>query len=529
MKKIFSVLVVLSLLFSLTSCGETKGTDAVVSFESTAIFDNIDPQLAETISEKTIAVNCFEGLFRLDKNEVPKQAACKSYTISDDSLTYTFKIRSDMKWEDDTSVTSKDFAFGLKRGLDKNAQCPDATTLFSIRNAKDYFHGTCSADALGISTPDDSTLIITLSEKNDNFLRVLTTPITMPCDEQFFNSTAGKYGLEKQYINTNGPFFVRRWDTEKNTLRMNRSEKYNGNFKSKPAAVGIQYSESTDMVFKNVESGTDEIGLIDSKQAIKANSETLNLYNFFTSSYSLFLNPHVPDSNNEGIKKALIASIDTENIAMNLPSVYKFSNSVIPVDLGKDITARRASTKKEKNSDFSAVIAKNTFNSSTNIEKFDIKELYYIDIQDMSRIANEIVSSWQVNFGIVVNPKAVTLTELSAAITEGSCSIAITPLTNIDGTVTDFFSSLTTGASNNYLNFSSTAFDSKIKSAKALSDGDEKNDLFIEAENIIFDSKQLLPLFSTPISFVTAKSINGINFVNLGEYLDFTSLIKIEK
>ena len=39
------------------------------------------------------------------------------------------------------------------------------------------------------------TLVFHLSSADDNFLEKLTLPGAMPCDEEFFNSTRGTYGL----------------------------------------------------------------------------------------------------------------------------------------------------------------------------------------------------------------------------------------------------------------------------------------------------------------------------------------------
>ena len=54
--------------------------------------DNIDPQLASTDEELLIVRNSFEGLFRID-NEKVVPAACESYTVSEDALTYVFTLR----------------------------------------------------------------------------------------------------------------------------------------------------------------------------------------------------------------------------------------------------------------------------------------------------------------------------------------------------------------------------------------------------------------------------------------------------
>ncbi len=50
--------------------------------------------------EKIIASNVFSMLIRLDRSFKPVPDLAKSWTISDDGLTYTFKLNEGVKWHD---------------------------------------------------------------------------------------------------------------------------------------------------------------------------------------------------------------------------------------------------------------------------------------------------------------------------------------------------------------------------------------------------------------------------------------------
>ncbi|PSK09052.1 ABC transporter substrate-binding protein, partial [Brevibacillus sp. NRRL NRS-603] len=76
-----------------------------------------DPGLAEDTTSGAIILATFDGLTRIGTDDKPHEAAAESYTVSDDKLTYTFKIR-DAKWSNGDPVTAHDFEYAWKRALD---------------------------------------------------------------------------------------------------------------------------------------------------------------------------------------------------------------------------------------------------------------------------------------------------------------------------------------------------------------------------------------------------------------------------
>ena len=56
-------------------------------------------------------------------------------TISDDGLTYTFKLR-DHQWSDGQPVTAEDFVFSMRRILDPEQAAEYASIMYPIKNAE---------------------------------------------------------------------------------------------------------------------------------------------------------------------------------------------------------------------------------------------------------------------------------------------------------------------------------------------------------------------------------------------------------
>ena len=91
--------------------------------------------------EKIIASNVFSMLIRLDRNFKPVPDLAKSWTISDDGLTYTFKLNEGVKWHDGTPFSSADVKYtidevilplhtraGTYKSVIDKVEAPDANT-----------------------------------------------------------------------------------------------------------------------------------------------------------------------------------------------------------------------------------------------------------------------------------------------------------------------------------------------------------------------------------------------------------------
>lgn len=86
------------------------------------------------------------------------------WTLSDDQLTYTFKLAEET-WHDGKPFTSKDVKFTLD--LTRSA---DSGSLFAAR----------LADIASVETPDERTAVVKLSKPNGSFLALLTQVFILP-------------------------------------------------------------------------------------------------------------------------------------------------------------------------------------------------------------------------------------------------------------------------------------------------------------------------------------------------------------
>ncbi|WP_319518469.1 ABC transporter substrate-binding protein [uncultured Martelella sp.] len=84
---------------------------------ATQVFGTIDPARINDYTEYMAAVNLYDGLTTVagDGSIVPQLA--ESWTVSDDNLTYTFKLKDGATFQDGSPVEASDVVYTLKRLL----------------------------------------------------------------------------------------------------------------------------------------------------------------------------------------------------------------------------------------------------------------------------------------------------------------------------------------------------------------------------------------------------------------------------
>jgi peptide/nickel transport system substrate-binding protein len=80
----------------------------------------VDPIWTTAYITRNHAYMVWDTLFALDANNVPQPQMVERWTLSDDKLTYTFKLREQLKWHDNTPVRAADCVASLKRWAAKD-------------------------------------------------------------------------------------------------------------------------------------------------------------------------------------------------------------------------------------------------------------------------------------------------------------------------------------------------------------------------------------------------------------------------
>jgi peptide/nickel transport system substrate-binding protein len=130
--------------------------------------------------------------------------------VSADGLTWTFTLKSGIKYGDplsDVEVTSGDIVRALEREADPNASVGGYSFYYSIIQGFDDF-GAGKADSItGLETPDDKTLVVTLTQPSGYLPYLFSLVASAPIPPNPSNPDA-KLGIADGHTKDFGRFFV---------------------------------------------------------------------------------------------------------------------------------------------------------------------------------------------------------------------------------------------------------------------------------------------------------------------------------
>lgn len=124
------------------------------------------------IIDRNLFSNIKEPLTRIKDGEVIG-AGAESWEISDDGLTYTFHLRENY-WSDGQKVTAQDYITALQRQCDPANAFAFTSDYADIKNFDAIAKGEADPASLGVSAPDESTLVIELDRVNVSLLSSTT-------------------------------------------------------------------------------------------------------------------------------------------------------------------------------------------------------------------------------------------------------------------------------------------------------------------------------------------------------------------
>jgi len=138
----------------------------------------LDPAYISGASDVQLLLQLYAGLTRLDETGEPYPSLAEGWSISDDGLTYEFQLREGLEFSDGSPLVAEDVRRSWLRLLDPatGATAPDVLSVVDGASAR--LAGDIDEDEVGITAPDDDTLIVRLRHSASYFLDIVATPAT---------------------------------------------------------------------------------------------------------------------------------------------------------------------------------------------------------------------------------------------------------------------------------------------------------------------------------------------------------------
>lgn len=204
----------------------------------------MDPGEAFELSTAEMTSNTYSLLVRLDMNDTSKVVGdlAESWTVSDDALTYTFKLKPGLKFASGNPLTAEDVAWSFERAVKLDKSPGFILTQFGLNGENVTEKAKATDETTFVFTVDQpyapsfvlNCLTATVASVLDKKLVLEHVAPVTPSDDYKFDNDFGNAWLKTGYAGS-GAFKLREWRANEVAV-LERNDNYYGE-KAKLARV----------------------------------------------------------------------------------------------------------------------------------------------------------------------------------------------------------------------------------------------------------------------------------------------------
>ena len=340
--------------------GEIYGGDSGAELAKEQVFrknngaepGTLDPHRAEGVPASNILRDLFEGLVVELPNGEYIPGIAESWTVSEDSKRYVFKIRKNAKWSNGDAFTAYDYVYSFKRSVDPKTLSNYSSMLYPIKNARAIVMGEASPEQLGVYSEDENTLVVELEKPTPYFLSLLTHSTTYPVHQESIERL-GKLFTRPGNLVSNGAFKLEEWRVQSH-IKIVKNEQYWDNESTTLEATYYYSLDDANSALKRYRANeldfTDTIPLEQLTLIKNRMADEYRVAPYFGSYYYGFNNTKAPFKNNPKLRTALNMAIDRDilvNIVIGAGQIPAYS-FVPPVKTFQPIEPEWSTWSKEK-------------------------------------------------------------------------------------------------------------------------------------------------------------------------------------
>lgn len=531
MKKITKKLLALTLalVFVLAACttggdkggsngGSGKsGGEKILRTNNSSEPGSLDPALATGTHESWVMQHVYEGLMKYDESgKVVPGMAAEEPTLSEDGLTYTFKLRDGLKWSNGDPVTAKDFEYSWKRVLNPDTASDYAYQLYYVKGGEAYNTGKGSADDVAVKAIDEKTLEVTLETPTPYFVSLTAFYTLYPVNEKVVAGNAD-WAKNAESLVSNGPFKLESWEhNDKISIRKN-ADYYDAD-KVKLDGIDFDIIEEKNTEWQNYVANKYDlvyspISNIVAKYLEEKNPELHSESDLAT--YYILYNTTEKPFTNAKVRQALSMAIDRQAIVDNVTKGGQTpATGLVPVglmdDQGKDFAEQTGELLKTDPAAAKKLLEEGLKEEGMTIEDLNKKVLVYNTSEDHQKIMQAVQDMWKSNLGV----------QMGLENTEFQVLLDNRKQQNFDlcraGWIGDYADPMTfldmfmTGNGQNDGKYSNAEYDKLLTEAKKTADQKVRMDNMKQAEKILMDDMAIIPLYFYSKSYIVKPNVTGV-------------------
>jgi peptide/nickel transport system substrate-binding protein/oligopeptide transport system substrate-binding protein len=202
----------LSLLFLILSsafsgCGGTARNSDELHLILEHDLPTLDPALSTSTNSGKLVALIFSNLVIYGENGKVVPELAKSWTISDDGRTYTFKLKENGMFSNGKKVTAEDFKYSIERVMSPTSKSPRKWVFDRIKGSQAFSKGEAQS-IKGIKVEGEHTISLTLEKPFAPFLGFLTMPAAAVVEKTSVEKAGETFGREPV---GSGPYILESW------------------------------------------------------------------------------------------------------------------------------------------------------------------------------------------------------------------------------------------------------------------------------------------------------------------------------
>ena len=506
MKKIKTLVLfcLLTLTTVLCACTDDKAktSESITIGIAQDIDDSLDPHKMVAAGTKEIFFNVFEGLVKPDSDGNIVPAVAESVEVSEDKLSYTFKLRKGIKFHDGKAVTIEDLEYSINKfaGRDGSGNAPVSSAFSNISE---------------VNIVSDDLIEIKLASPDPAFLSYLASVEAAIIPK-------GNATPDTVAIGT-GPYkYVSRSPLQ--NVVFERFDSYwgeGGNVKN----VTFKICTNADTIAMELEGGTIDMCIHLTKgQKMQLDPQTFTIYEgTMNLVQALYLNHEFEPFNDVNVRKAMNYAVDADEIMdyVSDGSGSKIGTSIYP-NFGKYFDKELTEVYNPNLETAKELMAKSSYPDGFNMT-ITVPSNYDQHVDTALVLKNQLAQ-----IGINAEIKEVDWeTWLNDVYFGRKYDATVIGVDAANLSANALLSRFTSDASDNFTNYSNAAYDEAFKNAVSSADDETATKYYKECAEILNSDAANVYIQDLPDFVALNKKFEGYSFYPL-YVLDLTKIKAVQ-
>jgi oligopeptide transport system substrate-binding protein len=459
--------------------------------------DSLDPQKARSVESQGILRDLCEGLTSLSKSAGVAPGVASSWSLSADGKRYTFQLRPTARWSNGDRVVAADFVAALRRLVDPATASSYAQVIDVIAGANDIIAARKTPESLGVSAPDDATVVINLVSPAAYLPGLMSHTSTCPVHRPTLAQHPAQLAKPGVMV-SNGAFVLQQW-VQGSYILAGRNRYYWNDAGTRLGAVRYLLIPDENAELTRYRAGDLHVTAVVPRGQfdwIKANlADQLHISPQLNTYYYGFNLERAPFKDNSGLRRALSLVIDRDKLVSQVLRVGELAAyGWIPPGV-HDYTSQkfdyRSTPMPERLIEARRLYAAAGYSAQQPLHF----ELRYNTGEVHNKIAIAVASMWKEALGADVRLSAVEFKSLLQDIDHGDVEVFRSGWQGDYNDAYTFAQYLKGGFGINLPRYRSAEYDSLIAAAAMEVDVARRRELLERAERVMLHDHPLMPIY----------------------------------